>query len=151
MPDMFCCGFYVAIPSRGPVRVNMISYEVVWSYNFWFVTSKPTVWRPFWLNMLILFDFPLKKNVLRSENCHMIPNDHMNACGEGYRYLASMYNTKTTVLTLLGASLAHFILIFGHNVLIFNSAWVTWPPYFDYNVLTTKTGLEDFNRLVKLV
>ena len=113
MPDMFCCGFYVAIPSRGPVRVNMISYEVVWSYNFWFVTSKPTVWRPFWLNMLILFDFPLKKNVLRSENCHMIPNDHMNACGEGYRYLASMYNTKTTVLTLLGASLAHFILIFG--------------------------------------
>ena len=65
--------------------------------------------------MLILFDFPLKKNVLSSENCHMIPNDHMNACGEGYRYLASMYNAKTTVLTLLGASLAmaHFILIFG--------------------------------------
>ena len=55
--------------------------------------------------MLILFDFPLKNNVLRSENCHMIPNDHMNACGEGYRYLASMYNTKTTVLTLLGAAL----------------------------------------------
>ena len=134
MPDMFCCGFYVAIPSRGPVRVNMISYEVVWSYNFWFVTSKPTVWRPFWLNMLILFDFPLKKNVLRSENCHMIPNDHMNACGEGYRYLASMYNTKTTVLTLLGASLAHFILIFGWLDPLFS-------PYFDHNVLLSGHNL----------
>ena len=144
MPDMFCCGFCVVIPLRGPVRVNMISYEVVWSYNFWFVTSKPTVWRPFWLNMLILFDFPLKKNVLSSENCHMIPNDHMNACGEGYRYLASMYNTKTTVLTLLGASLAHFILIFGWlDPLIFLTimcSWadITWHQNEKSTILMTK-------------
>ena len=75
------------------------------------------------ITLLILFDFPLKKNVLRSENCHMIPNDHMNACGEGYRYLASMYNTKTTVLTLLGASLAHFIRILGWLDPLF------WPEY----------------------
>ena len=114
MPGMFCCGFYVVIPSRGSVRVNMVSYEVVWSYNFWFVTSKPTVWRPFWLNMLILFDFPLKKNVLSSENCHMIPNDHMNACGEGCRYLQHKNHRPNSSWCFPGSLYPQF--------------WVTWPP-----------------------